>query len=371
MGLIRARGVALLIAAVLAATLEVISPASAAVAAPTVSVRQTATGLVTVSGRTGKAHPRVRFDRRTRSGWALVKRIRARHHRYATSLRVAPGTTTTFRVTSNHRSRQFRVTATPARTLYDACGARPRKADGTAWSCTYHDEFDGAALDREHWAARTLGGTGADVAYACYLDDPSTVNVGGGSLNLTVRRIDSPVSCGRSTPTNYVSGAVSTYHRFSQQYGRFEARVRTAATTFQGLHEGFWLWPDDRVPSTVTWPDAGEIDISETRSRAAGISVPFLHYSADSLGPVEGLNTSTKCTARRGVWNTYALEWTANRIAIYVNGATCLVNTSGDAAFRKPYIVAFTQALGGYLNEYDGRVPLPATMNVDYVRVWH
>ena len=201
---------------------------------------------------------------------------------------------------------------------------------------------------------------------------PSTVNVSGGSLNLSVRKVSTPVSCsfgGLSGPTNYVSGGVMSYRTFSQQYGRFEARVKNTATTFPGLHEAFWMWPDDRTASTAVWPVAGEMDVSETYSSYPKLSVPFLHYSADTLGNLLGTNTAWNCSAPRGQWNTYVLEWTASKVQIIVNGRTCLTNTSGNAAFLKPYIMAFTQGLGSTGNVYDGRAPL-GTMNVDYVRVW-
>ena len=58
-----------------------------------------------------------------------------------------------------------------------------------------------------------------------------------------------------------------------------------------------------------------------------------------------GLNTAWDCVAQRGEYNTYTLEWTATRLEIKVNGTTCLVNTSGDPAFQKPYIVALTQLM--------------------------
>ena len=50
--------------------------------------------------------------------------------------------------------------------------------------------------------------------------------------------------------------------------------------------------------------------------------------------------------------------------------ASPLINTSGDPAFQKPYIIALTQLMGAAGNAYDGRAPLPATTNVDYVKVW-
>jgi beta-glucanase (GH16 family) len=261
----------------------------------------------------------------------------------------------------------------PTSTTSDACGTQVLKADGTAWSCTFADDFNGRTVDRSHWVPQTNFSTGDPSAFTCYIDDPSTVKVANGTLNLTVRQIAKPMLCPTGAgiqPTNYVSGMVSTYHLFSQQYGRFEARIRNTATTFPGLHEAFWLWPDDRVPSTDVWPNAGEIDVSETYSVHPDLSIPFLHYSADSGGAQDGLNTAWNCTANRGEWNTYTLEWTPTSITILVNGRTCLVNTSADPAFQKPYIISLTQGLGSYGNVYDGRAPLPATMNIDYVHVW-
>jgi beta-glucanase (GH16 family) len=380
MGLIRARGVAFLVAAVLAATFEVISPASAAASAPTVTVYQTATGLVTVAGRTAKARPKVRFDRRTSSGWTLVKRVRARHHRYATTLSVRPGSTVTFRVTSAHRSRKFRVTAATTsaksaaptvKTQYDACGARPRKANGTLWSCTFADDFAGTTLDRTKWVPNTAFVTWSGDTHACYRDDPANVNVANGALNLNLVKLDAPAACAVAVaPTQYMSGSVSTYHLFSQQYGRYEARIRTTATTAPGLHEAFWLWPDDRY-STINWPDSGEIDVAESFSAYSSTAGSYLHYTSDTSSLLLSSNASN-CTASRGVWNTFTLVWGPSRIETFVNGRSCLVNTSGDPAFQKRYIVNLTQAIGGASwNLLGDTTPVPASTQVDYVRVWN
>jgi beta-glucanase (GH16 family) len=254
----------------------------------------------------------------------------------------------------------------------DACGARPKKADGSYWSCTLAEDFAGTELNRSVWMPQTIFKSGTDSTWACYLDDPSVLSVHDDALHLTVRKLDAPMACpgNKNLSTSYVAGMVSTYRLFSQQYGRFEARIKNTATTQPGLQEAFWLWPDDRY-STGYWPAAGEIDISETYSQYPDLAIPFLHYTFnDNGGPQPGLNTAWNCTATRGVYNTFTLEWTANRIEILVNGKSCLVNTSGDPAFQKPYIIALTQMLGTAGNAYDGRAPLPATMTIDYVRVW-
>ena len=121
----------------------------------------------------------------------------------------------------------------------------------------------------------------------------------------------------------------------------------------------------------MLWPEAGEIDIVETYSGNYHLAIPFLHYTwNDNGGPRPGLNTAWDCAAARGVWNTYALEWTPNRLEIFVNGKSCLVNTTGDPAFQRKYIVALTSALGVSTNRPVASTPIPARMSVDYVHVW-
>ncbi|HWM03501.1 MAG TPA: glycoside hydrolase family 16 protein [Actinophytocola sp.] len=303
--------------------------------------------------------------------WIRVKRVSAnRHGLFRTT------------VPKIHRLQRFRAVAMgrksitrpvpAASNLTDACGRRPLKGDGSLWSCTLAENFSGTELDRSVWMPQTIFRSGSASAWACYIDDPSVLSVHGGALHLTVRELAEPQPCAgrQNEPTPYVAGSVSTYRLFSQRYGRFEARISNTATTAPGLQEAFWLWPDDRY-NTAIWPAAGEIDIAETYSNHPELAIPFLHYTEnDNGGPQPGLNTAWDCAAERGEYNTYTLEWTATRLKILVNGKTCLVNTSGDPAFKKPYIVALTQMLGVGRNTYDGRAPLPATMTIDYVKVW-
>ena len=254
------------------------------------------------------------------------------------------------------------------------CGTSLPKPGGGVWECTFADEFSGSSLDRTKWLPQTNFATGTSSASSrsCHVDDPANVAVRQGTLQLTVRKVKTPVVC-KGSPANYTSGQVSTYRMFSQQYGRFEARMKVHRTfgSKPGLQETFWLWPDDRVASDVQWPAAGEIDIAELYSQYNTLVVPFLHYTYnDNGGPIPGVNTAWNCPAARGVYNTYTLTWTPSTLTILVNGETCLVNTSGDPAFQKPYIAVFTQALGVGANALRWNTPIPATMAVDHVRVW-
>jgi beta-glucanase (GH16 family) len=259
--------------------------------------------------------------------------------------------------------------ATPS----DDCGRQPLKPDGTPWQCTFVDDFSGKELDRTRWRVQTEFVTGTPEVHACYRDNPANVNVKYGALNLTLVELDAPAPCGVAGmgPSRYQSGMVSTWGLFSQQYGRFEARVKNTGTNQPGLHEAFWMWPDVRYGSVSPWPESGEIDVSETFSLHNDVSVSALHYSADAEGMLRGVNMEN-CTARRGVWNKYTLEWSATRIEFFVNGKSCLVNTSGDVAFQKPYIINLTQGIGPEPmgNMPVARTPVPASYKVDYVKAW-
>lgn len=249
------------------------------------------------------------------------------------------------------------------------CGP-PHSMGGGLWECTFADDFNGRSLDSSSWTPQVHHGSGTSTAKACHVDSPETIAVEDGHLRLTVRAATTPVVCD-GIPGEFIAGSVSTYRKFSQQYGRFEASVKVHPTTAPGLQEAFWLWPDDRVPSSVVWPAAGEIDVAETYSQYPSLAIPFLHYTAnDNGGPRPGLNTAWNCSATRGAFNTYALTWTPTTITITVNGRTCLTNASGDPAFQKPYILALTSALGMDSNVLTPDTPIPATMSVDYVRVW-
>lgn len=308
--------------------------------------------------------------------WRVVTSVRSRAHRFRVAVR-RPEVTTRYRFVvpgSTKAVRTVRIAPKPRpeprQAASDACGLRPAKADGTLWSCTFVDEFDGAALDRTKWTPQVYGyATGDPNRFACYVDDADHIAVRDGALHLSLTHETVPQLCADGlTTTRYWAGMVSTHGRFSQAYGRFEARMRNTATDQPGLHEAFWLFPDGRNVD----PMPGEIDIVETYSVYPNLAVPFLHYDANPASVISGPHQTTAydCLASRGEFHTYRLEWTATRIEIYVDDQLCLRNTSGDPAFRQNYIVALTQALGSGTNAATDATTMPAHTTVDWVRVW-
>ncbi len=276
-------------------------------------------------------------------------------------------------------------TAAPAAAPVTApdCGGVPTepKVDGGQWTCSFDDEFSGTTLDRTRWVPAQTSATGfSSNRQDCYVDDPGNVSVSNGALQLTSRLAPAPFTCVHtakdSWTTQVTSGSVSTFGLFSQTYGRFEVRARVLGAKVPGLQESFWMWPQDYKYPLLPWPANGEIDIAEIFHKYPDRAIPYLHQ----LNTVDPYVTNDYCMINDiSKYHTYVAEWTPASIKIIYDGVTCLEDKwsavapeTGRDPFDVPFTVALTQALGqGNGNAYvPGTTPLPATTQVDYVRVY-
>ena len=262
-----------------------------------------------------------------------------------------------------------------------ACGGHPTlpKPGGGTWRCSFDDEFNGTALNTRIWTPQLTATSGFHSGPECYVNSPATISVSGGSLHLTVRRTSAPFTCGspaHSFRAQVIAGSVSTYDKFAQTYGRFEVRAKFPAETVKGLQESIWLWPADPTRYGPVWPMSGEIDIAEAYSNYAGHVVPYVHY-------VPMINdasvTNRYCAVQNpSAFHTYAVVWQPGTISISIDGASCVVDhyhpmlpAMRPAPFNAPFMIALTQSLGTGRNAYSpSQTQLPATTQIDYVRVW-
>lgn len=255
--------------------------------------------------------------------------------------------------------------------IWTRCGPELAKADGSRWTCTLADEFEGTTLDGDRWIAQQTANSGYTSGGECYLDSTNNVAVASGTLRLTVRREDAPFVCLNpygNYITQYTGGMVSTAYGFSQTYGRFEVRAMLPAATVKGLQTAFWLWPTNAT-KYGSWPGSGEIDIAEYYTLYPDRMVPYIHYNDGGLD----LNvTNTSCMISTPTeFHSYVAEWTPTTIKIIYDGVTCLIDTlESGHPFDQPFMVILTQALGITTNAADVNTPLPATTQIDYVRVW-
>jgi beta-glucanase (GH16 family) len=270
------------------------------------------------------------------------------------------------------------LVATPeAGAAASSCGRNPMlKSTGGYWQCTFKDDFNGSSLDTSKWVAQRtdLSGFSDAKQNGCYLNDRDNISVSNGTLKLTSRK-ESPFTCRSPSgdfSTRYTGGMVSTYGRFAQTYGRFEVRARMWSTRLPGLQTALWLWPVN-ANRYGDWPASGEIDFAEMYSSWPNRPVPYIHYNGDDQDPNA---TNTNCgVGKFSDWHTYAVEWTASSIRVIYDGTTCLVDVwdpeeplTNPEPFNHPFILALTQGLGKDFDQ--STTPLPATTEIDHVRIW-
>ncbi len=272
-----------------------------------------------------------------------------------------------------------------------ACGgATPVKAGGTPWVCSYYDEFAGAALDRSFWVPQVSAASnyysGTSTNRACFVDQPDTIALNAGMLELSAKVLDAPITCGTAT-TRLISGMVMHHGTFSQTYGKYEIRAKLPALRTKGLQETFWLWPNDVVKYGPAHPASGEIDFAEFYSFYPDLDIPVMHYLFDpgTINTTTNTNifTAHDCRINYNQFNTYGLEWIPGQLKIFINGVLCIENNyrasnappgSPYAPFDQPFFLALTQAFGtniGGDNSFDvARGPALSSTQIDYVRIW-
>jgi beta-glucanase (GH16 family) len=271
----------------------------------------------------------------------------------------------------------------------DCSGETLTKPDGTPWVCTFDDEFNGTTYDASKWLPQLTDGsnfsTGVSPYRVCYVNNPNTIAVSGGYLHLSVVKTAAKFSCKTSAlssfSTQYQGGELTTYHLFSQEYGRFEVRAKLPQSAVKGLQETFWLWPNNDTLYGGGEPASGEIDFAEFYSLYENQVIPYIHYvyNASTVNTTTNTNIVTNdytCVIDPTQFNDYAVVWKPGQITLTYNGNVCLVDNyqpsdvASPAPFNQPFFLALTQALGVNTDAPTTATQLPATTLVDYVRVW-
>lgn len=251
----------------------------------------------------------------------------------------------------------------------------PNNLQGTA-TLTFDDEFNNLSLwngSTGTWATtwyynnQTGNGGGGGDTLTWYLNDryaptssvqPWTVN--NGVLSITAE----------PTPSNllqyvnnepYISGRINSYHSFSQEYGYFEMSAKLPAG--QGLVPAFWLLPQDG-----SWPP--EIDIMEQLGKD-----PTTYYTTVHTNQT-GSHTQTQYWPHipdsSAGFHTYGVDWESDYITFYFDHQK-VWQTPTPADLHKPAYMILNLAVEGptgWGGAPDSTTPFPATMEVDYVRVY-
>ncbi|MBA2307883.1 MAG: glycoside hydrolase family 16 protein [Pseudonocardiales bacterium] len=136
-----------------------------------------------------------------------------------------------------------------------------------------------------------------------------------------------------------------------QAYGRWEARVKAPAGN-PSYHALLLLWPD-----AEDWPVGGEIDFMEMMEPTRQVTNMFVHYGADNS------QVSGEVKVDGTQWRNWAVEWTPDHIAAFVDGKEWYRTTEPAAIPSRPmHLCIQLDYLPGGGNAGN------STMEIDWVR---
>ncbi len=245
----------------------------------------------------------------------------------------------------------------------------PTEPPGERWVMVWSDEFEGPAgqlPDATKWTFDVGGGGWGNNQLEYDTDRPENASLDGeGNLAITARAES-------YQGNDYTSARLKTQGLFERAYGRFEARIQLPLGA--GLWPAFWLLGADIAE--VGWPECGEIDVMEYRGQEPWAAHGAMHGPGYSGGdPLSGSFLLDGDDTFANGFHTFAVEWDPSRVAWSVDGTVYFVATPtqlGDRrwVFNHPFFILVNLAVGGnYVGPPDPSV-FPATMLVDYVRVF-
>ena len=250
---------------------------------------------------------------------------------------------------------------------------------GTAYHLTFDDEFNRFNGSRwqtaDFWGMRNNPGDYQQQWFA----DPAYVPVGCTQTPynafsckdgvLTIQAQPTPFNTysgatSYSLAQPYVSGQLTTAHKFTQRYGYYELRAKLPSG--KGLWSRFWLLTDDG-----NWP--GEYDVFEVLGKESPVKIhQTTHYrDARTRHGIDGF-TYAGVVPTDGNFHIFGLLWTPMNVTWYVDGVATLRQVN---RINIPMYVLLDLAVGKdpgnvWPGNPDGSTHWPANIELDYFRVY-
>jgi hypothetical protein len=227
------------------------------------------------------------------------------------------------------------------------------------WNQVWGDEFNGTSLNpvwhtAQYWDhTTTVVGQGELEAYNAAAD-----TVSGGALHITA-------TPNTSYGAQYLSGLVMTggendnpsYPTFNFQYGYMEVRAKIPQG--QGLWPAIWMMP-------ASYKDGnGEIDVMENLGQDTTTAYGTVHvHGQQQQHTFHGIDLSQG-------YHTYAVDWEPDQISWYIDGQLYGTTTNASLIPAEPMYPIINLAAGGtWGGDPNASTRFPATMDIDYIRVW-
>ena len=235
-------------------------------------------------------------------------------------------------------------------------GSANSVADTSAWS---NDLGDGSIFGNPGWGNNEL---------QYYTNDSARLD-GAGNLAITATKTSSGYSCYIGT-CYWKSAKLTTKQKVSFKFGYLEARLKSPAGA--GMWPAFWMLGSNLTENggSVSWPDAGEIDIYEGKG-----SAPFTVWGTPHNRNIHSGGTINSSTSLTENFHTYAINWSQDRIQWYFDGQLFHELKATDPGaqpypFNLEFYLILNLAIGGGFGGPVDQALTTGTMSIDYIRFY-
>ena len=243
------------------------------------------------------------------------------------------------------------------------------------WTLVWSDEFnasDGSPVDSTKWVSETGGNGWGNQELEYYTARPENAFHQGG--NLVIKVLQEKYTGPDNVTRDYTAARLKTLGKFSQKYGRFEARIKTPQG--QGIWPAFWMLGDDI--DRIGWPESGEIDIMENIGKEPALVHGTIH--GPGYNGAKGISSSFALPGSGKFaddFHLYAVEWEPKTIRFYVDDHLYATRTASELpkgtkwVYDHPFFMLLNAAVGGnWPGSPDATSSFPQLMLVDHVRVY-
>ncbi len=254
----------------------------------------------------------------------------------------------------------------------------------SAWRLTWSDEFEGNSLDLEKWSHNIWDARKVNDEDQAYTSRPRNIRLEDGLLVIEAHKED-------YGDAKYTSARIHTEGKGDFLFGRFE--IRAQLPRGMGSWPAIWMLPSDPYRYSTSceegedwqgsatcdaWPNSGEIDIMEHVGYQMGHVHGTVHNEAYYWLKWEQRKGRILLDNLDEEFHEYALEWTPERIDIYLDDTLYFTYVNENDGWRSwpydhPFNLILNVAVGGMWGRAGGGIDdsiFPQRMLVDYVRVY-
>jgi len=237
------------------------------------------------------------------------------------------------------------------------------------YNLVFNEEFQGSSLDRSKWNSQYRWGPDLIInnELQYYVDTLNQPNFGHSPFefdgeHMTINAIRTPNQLsGRALSQPYLSGAITTYQKFTMRYGYVEMRARMPRG--RGMWPAFWLLHNtdhDRRP---------EIDVVEMLGHQTNL-VYNTYHRFDNGNLVSSPSFQVPGPDYAADFHTYAVRWEPGLLVWYVDGVERNRFDDSNVSHEDMYLLLNLAVGGWWPGAPDSSTPFPARFTIDYIRAY-